>query len=169
MWPYPINWLNVPKISYKMCIQGASHGLKWIPFELPCPMKCAKLKLFVCRPEETHIFCPMKCKKFKLFLCRPEETQMSSDEFRVTQHVMKTIKDEMPAIVRSMVFWFFRCSVSAFELRIFLWYSLIRLIICMIWYDMIWLPDQICHDILPDEDCHDCGRSHLCSDQVHYI
>ena len=56
---------------------------------------------------------------------------MSSDEFRVTQHVMKTIKDEMPAIVRSMVsmFWFFHCTVSAFELRVFLWYSLIRLII----------------------------------------
>ena len=31
---------------------------------------------------------------------------MSSDEFRVTQHVMKTIKDEMPAIVRSMVSMF---------------------------------------------------------------
>ena len=62
--------------------------------------------IFSRRPQETHIFCPMKCTKFKLFLCRPEETQMSSDEFRVTQHVMKTIKDEMPAIVRSMVIIF---------------------------------------------------------------
>ena len=164
MWPYPINWLNVPRSVYKICIQGASHELEWIPFELPCPMKCAKFKLIFFRPEETQIFCPMKCTKLKLFFhadlrrliyfvqwnvqnsnyffqawgdsCilpnevykieiiffRPEETQMSSDEFRVTQHVMKTIKDEMPAIVRSMVnmFWFFHCSVSAFELRVFL-------------------------------------------------
>ena len=28
---------------------------------------------------------------------------MSKEEFRVTQHVMETIKDEMPTIVQSMV------------------------------------------------------------------
>ena len=65
---------------------------------------------------------PNEMYKIEIIFFRPEETQMSSDEFRVTQHVMKTIKDEMPAIVRSMVsmFRFFYCSVSAFELQVFL-------------------------------------------------
>ena len=46
---------------------------------------------------------PNEMYKIEIIFFRPEEPQMSSDEFRVTQHVMKTIKDEMPAIVRSMV------------------------------------------------------------------
>ena len=49
---------------------------------------------------------PNEMYKIEIIFFRPEETQMSSDEFRVTQHVMKTIKDEMPAIVRSMVIIF---------------------------------------------------------------
>ena len=91
---------------------------------------------------------------------------MSSDEFRVTQHVMKTIKDEMPAIVRSMVSIFLIFSLLSFSF----WVASIPLIFInptLSYKIMMWLPDQICYDILPDEDCHDCGRSHLCSDQVH--
>ena len=133
MWPYPIKWLNVPTISYKMCIRGASHELKWIPIELPCPLsnEMCKIEIIFMQTWGALNILSNEMYKIEINFFRPEETQMSSDEFRVTQHVMKTIKDEMPAIVRSMVsmFWFFHCTVSAFELRVFLWYSLIRLII----------------------------------------
>ena len=66
---------------------------------------------------------PNEMYKIEIIFFRPEEPQMSSDEFRVTQHVMKTIKDEMPAIVKSMVIIFLIAQLqrlSWVELRVFL-------------------------------------------------